>query len=119
MAMCSNMMLKLLALALAATLASAQFGGKREPPKAPAVKSDIKFIKCQVCEAMAKQAGAIVKELKEAASGKKVRSMDAQLSFGHYTRSTVSHIRSMCCLGGRERHSRKGGEDVRPGSGRW
>lgn len=95
-----SMLPKLLVFALAATLASAQFGAKREPPKAPAVKSDIKIIKCQVCEAMAKQAGAIVKELKEAASGKKVRSMEAQLPCGHYVSSPGSHLCKMCCIGG-------------------
>jgi hypothetical protein len=59
----------LLLLAAAGQQAAAQFGGGMppgmggmggmgggEPPKAMAVKSDIPFIRCQVCEALVKQA---------------------------------------------------------------
>jgi hypothetical protein len=63
--------LLLLSLVVAA---SAQFGGKRPPPpKAPVWKGDLKFIRCQTCEAMAKQTVKIVKNLKEEAGGKKVK----------------------------------------------
>lgn len=67
----SSRLLLLLTLVVAA---SAQFGGKPpDKPKSPASKADIKFIRCQVCEAMAKQARDIIKAEKELAAGKKVR----------------------------------------------
>ncbi len=48
--------------------------GGPEEPKALAVKSDIQYIRCQVCEAMAKQAQRAVKTMREAlTAGKKVR----------------------------------------------
>ena len=47
--------------------------GKKEE-KIPAVKSDIKYIRCQVCEHLAKQARNVVKALQaELKPGKKVR----------------------------------------------
>ncbi|KAF5831901.1 hypothetical protein DUNSADRAFT_12412 [Dunaliella salina] len=53
--------------------ATAQFGGmggKKEEPKAPAVMSDIPFIKCQVCEKMVKLAIAGTAQLKAKAEEK-------------------------------------------------
>ncbi len=47
----------------------AQFG-KRTDSKEPAVNSDIPFIKCQVCEAIAKQAHRAVKDLRATKTGK-------------------------------------------------
>ena len=62
-----------------AVLASAQFGGKRPPPpKAPVWKEDIKYIRCQVCEAMAKQALRTVKSMKDEAGAKRVRLNEPQ-----------------------------------------
>ncbi|GLI59428.1 hypothetical protein VaNZ11_001311, partial [Volvox africanus] len=58
-------------------LASAQFGGPKRPkPKAPVNKDDIKYIKCQVCEAMAKEARNIAKDLGQLAGAKKVSEAD-------------------------------------------
>lgn len=52
----------------------AQFGGPKRPkPKAPVRKDDIKYIKCQVCDAMAKEARNVVKDLGKLAGVKKVR----------------------------------------------
>ena len=59
-----------LALALLVTQASAQFGG--EPEAAP-VKSDLPYIRCAVCEAVAKNAYRQVKAARDALKpGKKV-----------------------------------------------
>jgi hypothetical protein len=66
---------RLVAIALLAfgAVASAQFGGQKRPkPKAPVIKDDIKYIRCQVCESMAKETGRMVKELSELAGNKKV-----------------------------------------------
>ena len=66
----------MLLLGFAAT-ALAQFGGPKRPkPKAPVIKEDLKYIRCQVCEAMAKEARNIVKDLTEIAGAKKVRCPD-------------------------------------------
>lgn len=61
----------LLALLAAALLLAAPvaamfpgMGGNKPPPKVPAVKADIPFIKCQVCEAIIKQAREVVKDLR-------------------------------------------------------
>lgn len=54
---------------------TAQFGdGKKEaPPKAPYRKADLKYIGCQVCEAIVKQSLASVRTARqEATPGKKV-----------------------------------------------
>ena len=52
--------------------ASAQFSGKRDKPKSPAFKSDIKYIQCDVCDAMTKEARHVVKLLKIEARNLKV-----------------------------------------------
>ena len=44
-------------------------GGKQEP-KAPATKSDIKFIKCQACEKLVKVAISATAKLREQAEAK-------------------------------------------------
>ena len=63
----------LLALA-AASPAGAQFGGMPPPPKAQARREDIPYIKCQVCELLAKHAYKHVKELmKGSTPSKRVR----------------------------------------------
>ena len=70
-----------LAVALVAS-ASAQFGGRGGPaqPEATAVKSDIKYIKCEVCQLVAKHAYRQVKAAeKELKPGKKVTSYLALL----------------------------------------
>lgn len=60
----------LLALALLATQASAQFGGE---PDAFPVKSDLPYIRCGVCEAVGKNAYRQVKAARDALKpGKKV-----------------------------------------------
>jgi hypothetical protein len=47
---------------------------KPEQKKAPAVKEDIPYIRCQVCEAVVKQSIKLVKDLRaEVKPGKKVR----------------------------------------------
>jgi hypothetical protein len=49
-------------------------GGKKEKVKAPAVKSDIKYIKCSVCEEIVKSLHREVKTMRDALSkNKKVR----------------------------------------------
>lgn len=61
-------------LLVAPLLAVAQFGGKRPPPpKAPVRKEDLKFIRCQTCELMARQSVRIYKSLHEEAGPKRVR----------------------------------------------
>ncbi|GIL97412.1 hypothetical protein Vretimale_3063 [Volvox reticuliferus] len=58
-------------------VASAQFGGPKRPKtKAPVNRDDIKYIKCKVCEAMAKEARNVVKELGELAGAKKINEAD-------------------------------------------
>ncbi|PNW84622.1 hypothetical protein CHLRE_03g151700v5 [Chlamydomonas reinhardtii] len=70
-------LLQLCVLGLCLAVASAQFGGKRPPkPKAPVAKGDIKYIKCQVCEAIAKQSIKATKDLIEQAGPKKVPEAD-------------------------------------------
>lgn len=60
----------LLALALLVTQASAQFGGE---PEASPVKSDLPYIRCAVCETVAKNAYRQVKAARDALKpGKKV-----------------------------------------------
>lgn len=49
----------------------AQLGGVPQEPKAAAVKADIPYIKCQVCEAFVKQAINVTKRLREAATASK------------------------------------------------
>lgn len=44
---------------------SQQFGRKAAGNKAPAVKSDLKYIKCQVCETIVKHSLKTVKTLRE------------------------------------------------------
>ncbi|KXZ48637.1 hypothetical protein GPECTOR_26g540 [Gonium pectorale] len=71
-----NNLLRLLLLALVVA-ASAQFGGPKRPKKkSPVAKDDIKYIKCQVCEAIAKQARNIKKDLQAVAGPKKVSEGD-------------------------------------------
>lgn len=55
---------------------SAQFSGKRVKPKSPTFKSDIKYIQCDVCDAMAKEARNTVKLLKAEARNLKVKEAD-------------------------------------------
>ena len=62
----------LLAASVAAQMPPGQFGGSR--PTFTAVKSDIPYIKCGVCEALAKNAYRQVKTARDALRpGKKVR----------------------------------------------
>lgn len=64
----------LIALILTATLSKAQFGfGGPKGPEATAVRSDIPFIKCEVCEHLAKQAYRQAGAFKKAASEKKLK----------------------------------------------
>jgi len=59
--------------------ASAQFGGgnRPPPPKPPASKADLPLIRCQVCEAVVKQAREVVKTLRaEVKPGKKLSEGD-------------------------------------------
>lgn len=64
--------LALLAASVAAQMPPGQFGGSR--PTFTAVKSDIPYIKCGVCEALAKNAYRQVKTARDALRpGKKVR----------------------------------------------
>ncbi len=62
------------ALAFLASCASAQFGGGfGGAPEAAPVKSDLPYIRCGVCEALAKHAFRQVKTVKDALKpGKKV-----------------------------------------------
>lgn len=63
-----------LCLLLFAAHCSAQFGmGKPSGPEAKAVRSDVKFIKCEVCEQLAKQAYRQVSAFKKEAAEKKMK----------------------------------------------
>ena len=66
-------LLVLLAVLICTATAQGQFGGPGAKPTAKAVKSDVKYIKCQVCEAIAKHAIREVKAMREELKpGKKV-----------------------------------------------
>lgn len=60
------------------------FGGGKSENKIPAVKSDIKYIKCQVCETYVKHAVRSVKKMRdEATPSHKVREVDILESLEH------------------------------------
>ncbi len=64
----------LLCLLLSASWCSAQFGmGKPSGPEATAVRSDVKYIKCEVCEQLAKQAYRQVSAFKKESAAKKLK----------------------------------------------
>ena len=66
-------LLLLLAVLICTATVQGQFGGPAAKPAAKAVKSDVKYIKCQVCEAIAKHAIREVKTMREQLKpGKKV-----------------------------------------------
>ena len=78
-----------LALAILATCASAQFGGGfGGAPEASPVKTDLPYIRCGVCEALAKHAFRQVKAAKDALKpGKKVGiSLLQHATFGMFPR---------------------------------
>ena len=67
-------LLLLLAVLMCTATAQGQFGGPGAKASAKAVKSDVKYIRCQVCEAIAKHAIREVKAMREELKpGKKVR----------------------------------------------
>ena len=69
-----QLLLLLVAVLICTATAQGQFGGPGAKPTAKAVKSDVKYIKCQVCEAIAKHAIREVKAMREELKpGKKVR----------------------------------------------
>ncbi len=79
----------LLALAVLATQASAQFGGE---PDALPVKSDLPYIRCGVCEAVGKNAYRQVKAARDALKpGKKVSLPVQPLTCGTDNLSDTSH----------------------------
>ena len=64
----------LLGLLLLATQCRAQFGfGKPSGPEAKPVRSDLQYIKCDVCEQLAKQAYRMAGAFKKEAAEKKMK----------------------------------------------
>lgn len=63
-----------LCLLLLAAQCNAQFGmGKPSGPEAKAVRSDLQYIRCEVCEQLAKQAYRQVSAFKKEAAEKKMK----------------------------------------------
>lgn len=77
-------LLLLLAVLICTATVQGQFGGPAAKPAAKAVKSDVKYIKCQVCEAIAKHAIREVKTMREQLKpGKKVSHVINGVRKGH------------------------------------